>query len=79
MIETTSVPLYNDATLIRWNMDKRYLEELSAREVGAVSSRTGLFEADDPAAAELARDIVMFDGVAMLQRNPEQFPGCPAM
>ena len=123
-IEATSVPLYNDATLIRWNMDKRYLEELSARGVGVVptrylataaevdaaftedaedaedaadtageqdapsprivvkptvgagSSRTGLFEADDPAAAELARDIVTSGGVAMLQAEvPELSEG----
>jgi len=98
-IEAAGVPLLNEPALIRWNMDKLYLEQLAAAGVAVVpttylreatgiasalsaagaehvvvkptvsagSQRTGLFAADDPAAAQLARAIVDAGDTAMIQ------------
>ncbi|EWS80077.1 ATP-grasp domain-containing protein [Brachybacterium phenoliresistens] len=98
-IEAAGVPLLNEPALIRWNMDKIYLEQLAEAGVAVVpttylreasgiaaalssadaehvvvkpsvsagSQRTGLFAADDPAAAQLARAIVEAGDTAMIQ------------
>lgn len=52
-LETAGVPLRNPATLLRWNSDKRYLEELGAKQIATVPTR--MVEALDDTALAVAR------------------------
>lgn len=96
-LEESGARLLNPPPLVRWNLDKRYLEdlrgitviptvycdelsgaaeELAARGSAAVvlkptvsggSRSTGLFQADDPAALALAREILRGGTEIMIQ------------
>jgi glutathione synthase/RimK-type ligase-like ATP-grasp enzyme len=100
----TGTRILNAPALIRWNIDKRYLDDLSALDIAVVPSAfcttpaeaqaaiavlapgrvvvkptvsagsrdTGLFQADDPGARELAAHIIATGKTAMVQPAVEE-------
>lgn len=55
-LEAAAIPLRNPAALLRWNSDKRYLEELGAKGIATVPTRM-VGTLDDAALAEVRADF----------------------
>lgn len=71
----TTVKLHNPATLIRWNLDKRYLAELAAAGVPVIPTRyaTTPDEVHAAVAATDAAEVVVKPAVSAGSRNTGRF------